>query len=81
MLPPSPRLPGLFAERKSTTDIDLAREVLANARAALDRAVAALPVSRGNEEMAPPHLLPLLVRAVRARHHLRTLETLPDASV
>jgi hypothetical protein len=81
MLPPSPRLPGLLAKRKPTTDIDVAREVLANARAALDRAVAALPVSGGNEEMAPPHLLPLLVCAVQARHHLRTLETIPDRSV
>lgn len=62
---------------KSSIAIGMAREVLANARAELDVAVAALPPMAGNEAIATPHLVLLLARAVKARQRLAMLEALP----
>jgi len=55
-------------------DVIMARRTLEEARSALDLAVAALPDVGGDEAMATPALLSLLVGAVRAKEHLIKLE-------
>jgi hypothetical protein len=59
-----------------TADITAARKTLDDARAELDVAVAALPNINGDEAMATPALVTLLVSAVRAKDHLSKLEAL-----
>jgi hypothetical protein len=56
--------------------VTLARTRLQNARSALDVAVGAMPEVVGEETMAPPSLLLLLIGAVRAKEHLDKLEAL-----
>ena len=51
-------------------EVDAARKALSRARADLDEAVAAAPESDGDEAMASPGLLTLLLRAVSAKNHL-----------
>jgi hypothetical protein len=64
------------SQRTSAAALTMARENLESARAALDRAVAALPDVDGDEAMATPKLLLLLVGAVKARENLDKLEAL-----
>jgi hypothetical protein len=60
-----------------------ARQALATARADLDAAVVALPEVDGDEGMATPGLVALLIRAVAAKDRLDELESsereAPDA--
>jgi hypothetical protein len=63
-------------------DLVAARRALSLARADLDEAVAAAPEIDGEETIAPPGLLALLLRAVSAKNHLddvlsATVETPP----
>jgi hypothetical protein len=64
-------------------DVVAARRALSIARADLDEAVAAVPEIDGEEAMASPGLLALLLRAVSAKNHLdhlvisSTIETAP----
>ena len=55
-------------------DVGIARRTLYDARARLDAAVAGLPDVDGDEAMATPDLLVLLVGAVRAKARLDELE-------
>jgi hypothetical protein len=64
--------------RDVAAEVTLARETLRNARSALDLAVAALPDVDGDEAMATPALLLLLLGAVRAKEHLNALEAQLD---
>jgi hypothetical protein len=64
------------AGRDGAVEVTLARKTLETARAALDRAVAALPDVDGDEAMATPALLLLLFGAVKAKAHLSRLEAL-----
>ena len=57
-------------------DLTRARKRLLDARSALDLAVGALPDVAGEETMATPALLVLLVGAVRAKEHLDKVEAL-----
>jgi hypothetical protein len=57
------------------TDIAAARRSLQSARRDLDDAVGLLPGVAGEDTMANPNLIALLLRAVVARRHLETLET------
>jgi hypothetical protein len=56
-------------------DIAAARQSLQSARRDLDDAVGLLPGVVGDDTMANPNLIALLLRAVVARRHLETLET------
>ena len=56
-------------------DIVAARQSLQSARRDLDDAVGLLPGVAGDDTMANPNLIALLLRAVVARRHLETLET------
>src|SRR5436190_23946654 len=60
--------------REISGDVGVARKALAAARAELDLAVAALPDVGGDEAMATPALLALLIGAVRAKEHLGDLD-------
>ncbi|HTB60981.1 MAG TPA: hypothetical protein VLC06_24090 [Polyangia bacterium] len=51
-------------------DLVAARRALSIARADLDEAVAAVPDIDGEETLASPGLLALLLRAVNAKNHL-----------
>jgi hypothetical protein len=55
-------------------DVVAARQALSLARADLDEAVAAAPEVEGEEALASPGLLALLLRAVSAKNHLDHLE-------
>jgi hypothetical protein len=55
-------------------DVVAARQALSSARADLDQAVAAAPEIDGEEALASPGLLALLLRAVSAKNHLDHLE-------
>jgi hypothetical protein len=55
-------------------DVAAARQSLQNARRDLDDAVGLLPGVAGDDTMANPNLIALLLRAVVARRHLETLE-------
>jgi hypothetical protein len=55
-------------------DVVAARRALSIARADLDEAMAAVPESDGEEALASPGLLALLLRAVSAKNHLDHLE-------
>jgi hypothetical protein len=55
-------------------DVVAARRALSIARADLDEAVAAVPEIDGEETLASPGLLALLLRAVSAKNHLDQLE-------
>ncbi len=55
-------------------DVVAARRALSIARADLDEAVAAVPELDGEEALASPGLLALLLRAVSAKNHLDHLE-------
>jgi hypothetical protein len=55
-------------------DVVAARQALSLARADLDEAVAAAPEVDGEEALASPGLLALLLRAVSAKNHLDHLE-------
>jgi hypothetical protein len=68
--PPNPSGP----RRNVAAELALARETLRSARSALDVAVAALPNVDGDEAMATPTLLSLLLGAVRAKERLGQLE-------
>jgi hypothetical protein len=65
--------------RPGSAEIGAAQQTLADARSRLDSAVAGLPDVDGDEAMAPPELLLLLVGAVTAKEHLNELEALRDA--
>jgi hypothetical protein len=69
------RLKGDAATSDVATEVRVARKALEDARSALDLAVAALPDVDGEEAMATPSLLMVLVGAVRAKQHLNRLET------
>jgi len=56
--------------------VTMARGVLQSARNNLDAAVAALPGGAGDNAMATPALLGLLLRVVQARRRLDGLELL-----
>ena len=56
-------------------DIAAARQSLQSARRDLDDAVGLLPGIVGDDTMANPNLVALLLRAVVARRFLETLET------
>jgi hypothetical protein len=63
-------------------DVVAARRALSSARADLDEAVAAVPEIDGEEALASPGLLALLLRAVSAKNHLddmlsAAVETVP----
>jgi hypothetical protein len=62
--------------RDVTVEVTLARSRLKIARSALDLAVGALPEVDGEETMATPRLLLLLLGAVRAKEDLDKLEAL-----
>jgi hypothetical protein len=62
--------------RDVATDVSRAREALEQARAEVDLALAALPHVDGDEAMATPALLLLLIGAVTAKRHLTNLEAL-----
>jgi|SRR4051812_17187998 hypothetical protein len=62
--------------RNVAADVSTARKALEEARAELDLAVASLPDVGGNEAMATPALLSLLIGAVTAKEHLGDLEAL-----
>ena len=55
-------------------EVVAARQALSIARADLDEAVAAVPELDGEEAIASPGLLALLLRAVSAKYHLDHLE-------
>jgi len=55
--------------------VAVARRSLESARAHLDDAVGTLPDREGDDTMATPALLALLLNAVAARRHLADLET------
>ena len=57
------------------TDIAAARRSLQSARRDLDDAVDLLPGMAGDDTMANPNLIALLLRTVVTRRHLETLET------
>ena len=57
-------------------EMTVARKRLRDARSALDLAVGALPQVEGEETMATPALLLLLVGAVRAKERVERLEAL-----
>ena len=59
-----------------TPELTLARKRLQSARSALDLAVGAQPAGAGEETMATPRLLLLLLGAVRAKEDLDRLEAL-----
>ncbi|HEY2901915.1 MAG TPA: hypothetical protein VGL59_15130 [Polyangia bacterium] len=63
-------------ERGGAAEVAAARKSLDDARNDLDAAVAALPDIDGDEAMASPVLVALLVRAVKAKKHLKGLEVL-----
>jgi hypothetical protein len=65
------RTPGALA-----ADVGIARQRLADARSRLDVAVAALPDVGGDEAMATPALLSLLLGAMTAKERLEELEDL-----
>jgi hypothetical protein len=56
-------------------DLVAARQSLQTARRDLDDAVGLLPGVPGDDTMANPNLIALLLRAVVARRYLETLET------
>jgi len=60
--------------RTLVTQVGLARHTLDDARSRLDLAVGALPDLEGEEAMATPALLLLLVATVRAKERLEDLE-------
>lgn len=60
----------------AAADVGVARKRLEDARSRLDVAVAALPDAGGDERMATPALLSLLLGAVTAKQRLRDLEAL-----
>lgn len=64
-----------MTEATSFLEVAAARTILAHARAELDLAVAELPELAGDEAVATPRVLALLVGAVRAKEHLDELET------
>ena len=66
------RMPRLAA------DVGAARQTLDQARARLDSAVAGLPDIDGQEAMATPEVLLLLVGAVRAKARVDQLEAQLD---
>ena len=55
--------------------IDVARQSLQDARDRLDDATGALPDREGDDTMASPELLGLLLHAVAAKRRLTELET------
>jgi len=55
-------------------DVVAARRALSIARADLDEAVAAAPEIDGEQALASPGILALLLRAVSAKNHLDHLE-------
>jgi hypothetical protein len=59
-------------------DVLAARDTLAKARSRLDSAVANLPGIDGDEAMATPELLLLLMEAAGAKERLDALEALRD---
>jgi hypothetical protein len=63
-----------YMPNDAATDVLAARQVLALARADLDAAVASMPDVDGDEAMATPTLLALLLQAVTAKGHLSALE-------
>jgi hypothetical protein len=62
--------------KEPAVDVGAARKLLEVARGSLDEAVAALPGLEGDERMATPALLALLLNAVRAKRQLDSLELL-----
>ena len=62
-------------------DVVAARWALSVARADLDEAVAAVPEIDGEEALASPGILALLLRAVSAKNHLHPLELSVTAEV
>jgi hypothetical protein len=60
----------------SATDVATARTRLAHAHADLDVAVGALSILDGDNAMATPALIALLLSASQARRHLNGLEHL-----
>ena len=64
-----------------TEEVMLARNRLQNARSALDLVVGAMPDIDGEETMATPRLLLLLLGAVRAKEDLDKLEALLPGKV
>jgi hypothetical protein len=67
---------GFDGRRNLVADVDVARQTLLDARSRLDLALAALPEIDGDEAMATPALLLLLVGAVKAKERLGRLEDL-----
>jgi hypothetical protein len=61
---------------RRAADVGAARQTLDEARSRLDTAVAGMPLVDGDETMATPELLLLLVGAVRAKERLDALEAL-----
>jgi len=61
---------------QTAMDVAAARKILQVARDALDEAVAALPRRDGENTMATPALLALLVRVVQTKQELGALELL-----
>jgi hypothetical protein len=59
------------------TDIATARQTLQSARRDLDDAVGLLPGLEGDDTMASPNLIALLLRTVVARRNLESLERAP----
>ena len=59
-------------------ELMLARESLDVACKDLDDAVLAIPHARGDDVMATPGLIALLLRVVTARRHVRRLELTPS---
>jgi hypothetical protein len=62
------------------TAVDVACRSLAEAREDLDDAVGSLPDLDGDDMMASPRLLALLLRVVTARRHLNGLESAAAAA-
>jgi hypothetical protein len=67
-------------KRDVAADVGVARKRLEDARSRLDVAVAALPDAGGDERMATPALLTLLLGAVTAKQRLKDLEALLAAT-
>jgi|KBSMisStaDraftv2_1062788.scaffolds.fasta_scaffold244108_1 hypothetical protein len=63
-------------KRDVSAEVTLARKRLRDARSMLDLAVGAMPDVAGEETMATPALLALLIGAVRAKEHLDKVEGL-----
>jgi len=67
----------LAMPKETAVDVAAARKLLEVARSSLDEAVAALPgLEGGDDRMATPALLGLLLNAVRAKRQLDSLEVL-----